>query len=281
MYSMVLMAALTTGTDLPDMGRRRGGGCGGGCYGGMAYGGCYGGCGGGYGGCYGGWGGGYGGCYGGWGGGYGGCYGGGYASGGCGGGYGGYVSGGCYGGSGLSWGGWGGGYSGHVWGGASPWMGGYAYSPMIYNNGTPVLAGNMNMVNPGTQSFFYNPGTANQGNEATIIVHLPDDANLTVDGQPTRSTSGTRTFLSPPLEPGKTYTYTLRAEINRDGRMREVKKNVDVRAGQSSDVTLDFGIRNRDDESNRPGAPNDEVIPNRERRTLPRDREPNPLPRDQ
>ncbi|HTU23483.1 MAG TPA: TIGR03000 domain-containing protein [Gemmataceae bacterium] len=39
MYSMVLMAALTTSVDLPDLGRR---GCCGGCYGGC-YGGCFGG----------------------------------------------------------------------------------------------------------------------------------------------------------------------------------------------------------------------------------------------
>lgn len=79
MYTMVLMAALTTGIDMPDRGGRRGGGCCG-CYGGMGYGGCYGGMGMGYGGCYGGMGRGYGGCYGGmgmgYGGGYGGCYGG-------------------------------------------------------------------------------------------------------------------------------------------------------------------------------------------------------------
>lgn len=49
MYSIVLMAALTTGVDVPDMGRR-GGCCGGGCYG-SCYGSCYGCCGGG---CYGG-----------------------------------------------------------------------------------------------------------------------------------------------------------------------------------------------------------------------------------
>lgn len=62
MYSMVLMAALTTGTELPDCGNR--GGCCGcyGGYGGYGWGGCYGG---GYG--WGGWGGGYGGGYG-WGG---------------------------------------------------------------------------------------------------------------------------------------------------------------------------------------------------------------------
>jgi uncharacterized protein (TIGR03000 family) len=73
MYSVVLMAALTSGSSAPDCHWR----CG--CYGGGYGYGCYGyGCYGGWGGGYGGWcsGGGYG-CYGGWGYGcYGGCYGG-------------------------------------------------------------------------------------------------------------------------------------------------------------------------------------------------------------
>src|SRR5262249_43122388 len=67
MYSVVLMAALATSGETPDLGRR------GGCHG------CRGGC---YGGCYGGYGWGCHGCYGGgyrYGGCYGGCYGGGYA----------------------------------------------------------------------------------------------------------------------------------------------------------------------------------------------------------
>lgn len=75
MYSVVLMAALTSGSATPDFGRR-GNGCYGGCYGcNGCYGGGYGwGRGhGGYGGCYGGYGGCYG-CYGGWSC-YGGCYG--------------------------------------------------------------------------------------------------------------------------------------------------------------------------------------------------------------
>jgi uncharacterized protein (TIGR03000 family) len=233
MYSMVLMAALTTGTDMPDLGRRggRGGGCCGGCYGG-----CYGG---GYGGCYGG---GYGGCYGG----MGGCYGGGY-------GRGGYA--------------WGGGYGGgYAWGGSYP-MTSYAYSPMTfgynngaplysgntalgYNYGTPMYGGNTPNVSPGTmQSFYYNPGMnlnqGNQGNQATIIVQLPADATLTVDGERTQSTSGTRVFVSPPLEPGKKYQYNLRAEVNRDGRRETTSRTVDVRAGQTSEVNIDFSDLNQ------------------------------------
>jgi len=96
MYSIVVMAALTTSGEAPDFGRR--GGCSGCSGGGYACSGCYGGCYGGgrhgRGGCSGCYGGGYGGCYGG----YGGCsggYGGGY--GGCSGGYGGGYGGGCYG----------------------------------------------------------------------------------------------------------------------------------------------------------------------------------------
>ncbi len=81
MYSVVLMAALTTGVDLPDRGGCRGG-CYGGCYGGRSgrRHGCHGCCGcyGCWGGCYGCWGGCYGGCYGCWGG----CYGGGMPMGG-------------------------------------------------------------------------------------------------------------------------------------------------------------------------------------------------------
>src|SRR5262249_53785060 len=103
--------------------------------------------------------------------------------------------------------------------------------------------------------------TTNQGNEATITVHLPADANLTIDGQPTNSTSDTRTFVSPPLKPGKTYTYTLRAETNRDGRPREVKKTVDVQAGRPTDVTLDFRTTNREDESIKSSTPDDEATP--------------------
>ena len=261
MYSMVLMAALTTATDMPDLGRRGGGGCCG-CYGGMSYGGCYGGMG--YGGCYGGRG--YGGCYGmGYGGG-GGCYGMGYG--------GGYTMGG--------WGGWGSGYSGYALSGRSPMIGNYASSPMIPGYATPLAAVNGAIVNPGmTRSFYSNLGVANQANEATLVVHLPENADLTIDGQQTQSRSSTRVFHSPPLEPGKTYTYSLRAETNRDGRFVTAKKTVEVRAGQRSEVTLNLtnarAINERDNRIAPEEKPREEIPPVRPRRTPPR--ESNPAPR--
>jgi uncharacterized protein (TIGR03000 family) len=204
MYSVVLMAALTTGVDVPDFGRRGGcHGCWGGCYG--CYGGCYGGC---WGGCRGGcWGGCYG-CWGGWGG-WGGCYGG------------------CYGGYAL--GGWGGG-----WGG----MGGYVYAPTVATYATPVLASaTLPSMNTVTSSMYYSPNT-NTNNRATIVVHLPANAKLSVDGKATNSTSNTRRFYSPPLEPGKDYHYVFRAEVERDGKPVPITKRVDVRAGETRDISL-------------------------------------------
>jgi len=238
MYSVVLMAALTTGIDMPDRGRGGCHGCGGGCYGmGMGYGGCRGG---GYG-----MGMGYGGCSG-MGMGWGGCYGMGMGYGGC---------------SGMGYGrGWGGGYGGYVMGGYSPIMSGYAYSPMMssWGMGTPVVsAGSM------SQSFYSN---ANAGNEATLIVHLPESASLSIDDQPMRQSAGTRVFTSPPLEQGKTYVYKITAEVNRNGHTVRDTKNVEVRAGQQSDVTMNFGSSNRGEEER--SEPIQEETPRRT--TIPR-----------
>jgi uncharacterized protein (TIGR03000 family) len=226
-------------------GRRRGGCCGGGggCHGG---GGCYGGgyggcCGSGYGGgCYGG---GYGGCSGGVI--YGSCSGGGY--GGCSGGYGGY-SGGCSGGG--YYGSLSGGYYGAmpIQGGyysAMPYEGGYSYSAPsgypIYSSGTIPSQGTYQYGWPfdaveGSNNYY----DSNSSAPATIVVSVPADAKLTFDGNATQSSDSVRTFTSPPLQPGKDYQYTLRAEVTRDGKKVERTREVNVRAGQTSQVNIDF-----------------------------------------
>jgi uncharacterized protein (TIGR03000 family) len=169
-----------------------------------------------------------------------------------------------YGWDGWGWGGWG--YSsypligGWVYGGY-PLIGGYAYSPVVSAWGWGVPAFSAGVVpNPElTRSSYYNPAsaippTANPANEATLIVHLPPQASLTIDDHPTLSRSDRRVFVTPPLEPGKTYTYTLRAEMNRDGRFVHETKTVEVKAGQISEVTLRFGNTSR--EELRPPTPN-------------------------
>ena len=63
---------------------------------------------------------------------------------------------------------------------------------------------------------------------------------LTIDGYAPRSTSGTRWFVTPPLEPGRAFHYELRAEVERGGKRLTQTREVAVRAGQQSEVTIQF-----------------------------------------
>jgi uncharacterized protein (TIGR03000 family) len=75
---------------------------------------------------------------------------------------------------------------------------------------------------------------------AILVVHLPDaKARLEVDGVPTRLPGAERRFESPPLEPGKTYTYTLTAfwEPNNYTKITRTRK-APVRAGQTTKVDM-------------------------------------------
>lgn len=145
--------------------------------------------------------------------------------GGCCGGYGGCCGGchGCWGGG--CWGG--GGYGGH---------GHHGYAMAGWDGGAPAYA-----MTPGTysyQSAYAMP--AGNGNEARIVVNVPAEARLTIDGNPTTSTSTERTFVTPPLTPGQEYHYTLAAQFERNGKPMTATKEVAVRPGQQTRVSLDF-----------------------------------------
>lgn len=73
---------------------------------------------------------------------------------------------------------------------------------------------------------------------ATIQVNLPADAKLSIDGAATTSTSAQRSFVSPTLEPGKDYYYTLKAEVVRDGKTLVATQRIQVRPGQTTPVNL-------------------------------------------
>jgi uncharacterized protein (TIGR03000 family) len=74
----------------------------------------------------------------------------------------------------------------------------------------------------------------------TLVIDLPADAKLTIEDQPMTSTSATRTFTSPALEFGKNYTYTLKAEIVREGKTLSTTREVKVKAGEDVRVSLDI-----------------------------------------
>lgn len=210
MYSVVLMMAVAGGSEAPDIGKHRGGGCEGyaaGC-------GCHGGGGGRHGllgGMLAGHRHGGGGCHGG---GYGGCSGGGYGMG----------SGGCSGGA--------------------TYGGGYPAGGMMAPGGrAPEDVKKMPKPEGGTggtggtkppEETNLTPATA----PATLIVSLPADAKLTIDDNATSSTTGRRVFVTPSLATGREYHYSLKAEVVRDGKPVVVSKVVAVRPGEQTEVSL-------------------------------------------
>jgi len=166
---------------------------------------------------------------------------------GCWGGYSGYGCGGCY-----------GGYSGYAYYGTGYYnpfgcygcYGGYAGWSCY---GTP-LPHHGQIVDPGVPVGPKTPKTeemplpkkkvddksgARVDNRARVLVQLPTDAKLFIDGQLMSSTSERRTFQTPDLIPGQTYFYDLKAEVVRDGRTVVESQRVTLRPGQV--VSAAFG----------------------------------------
>ena len=230
MYGMVLVMALSGAGKAPDCCflsccRPVYAGCyGGGCYGGGCYGGgCYGG------GCYGG------GCYGG------GCYGGGCYGGGC-------YGGGCYGGSCYGGGCYGGCYGGPAYAGGC--YGGVVVVP----HGTPMGpaggGGTPDKVPPPDKKPMNKPdGDKKPGEEgalgmlgsATVVVDLPAGAVFSFGDFTSKSTLTQRTITLSDMVPGREFTYTLRAEIVRDGKTLAATKTIKVAGGQNLHLAFDQG----------------------------------------
>lgn len=221
MYSIVLIAVMTAGTPAPGLGwNRQANG-----YDSYAYAGCLGNC---YGcaGCYGGCGGCngflgvrsffrdlFGGCRG--------CEGGCYGCMGC-------FGGPSYYGSGFSNG-------GMMFDGMTP---GYTMGAGIPITMTP---GQVPLMQPGPampQLMLPTPQTTESGaaNYATVVVTLPADAKLFIDGVLSTLDTAVRVFRTPELRPGVKYSYELKIAVDRGGKPQETTKIVDVEAGKTARV---------------------------------------------
>jgi len=77
---------------------------------------------------------------------------------------------------------------------------------------------------------------------ARIIVHVPADAKLTVDGVECPLASATRAFDTPRLQPGQQYYYTVTAEVTRDGKARTESKRIIFEAGSKIDVDFNLPV---------------------------------------
>jgi uncharacterized protein (TIGR03000 family) len=113
-----------------------------------------------------------------------------------------------------------------------------SYFTLTMNGAPPGAALSSSYSPPRVVTSWYPPAPSPA--PATLLVRLPADARLTIDGYAPRSASGTRWFVTPPLEPGRAFHYQLRAELERGGKRLTQMREVAVRAGQQTDVTIDF-----------------------------------------
>jgi uncharacterized protein (TIGR03000 family) len=147
---------------------------------------------------------------------------------------------------GWGWWGWPGWYDGW-WGWRRPWIwdsyyGGYVspdYS-YVYEEYPPEGYTTEEYAEPA-----YTEVPAYQteaGNVAHVTVVLPTpDAKLYFNDARMLAQGRTRTFNTPPLEPGEDYYYTVRVRWMENGKKVEKTRTLNVRAGQN--YTLDFTQR--------------------------------------
>ncbi|HEV3445217.1 MAG TPA: TIGR03000 domain-containing protein [Gemmataceae bacterium] len=96
---------------------------------------------------------------------------------------------------------------------------------------------------------------------AQVIVQLPADAKLTFDGHPTKSADAQRWFITPPLEFGKTFHYTLTADFRRGAEKVTLTKVIAVRAGQRTSVSLNAAGTAFSDEEPYPTSLSESGVP--------------------
>ena len=158
-------------------------------------------------------------------------------------------------------------YNAYPWSGAGVYTGGtgvYAYyAPFFYGSGIDVgLSVPYSTYTSYGPSMSGEPGNAYAGvlyqapvavatysrsaqstlivppaapsDRAVLSVQVPADATVWVQGAATKQTGTTREFISPPLDPGRDYTYTVKAQWKSGDQNVEQTQTVTVRAGDRS-----------------------------------------------
>ncbi len=133
-----------------------------------------------------------------------------------------------------------GGYGGY---GVYPYYGYSTYDPYAYD-GSAVTddTGYNGSYGSETPSYSYGsyavtPPAATDGS-ARVTVTVPAGARVTFDGTPTSSTGAVREFQSPPLTPGRRYSYEVRATWTENGKEVTQTQQVEVASGARASATF-------------------------------------------
>lgn len=126
--------------------------------------------------------------------------------------------------------------------GTVPYIGAPAFAP-AYINVRPVDGASIDTKPIPTKPLV----DSGNGNKASILVKVPAEAKVFIDSYQMKSTSMERLFTSPELEPGKSYYYTIRVVVDRDGKKFEESRRVLIRSGETSRLAFDSLDKSRDD----------------------------------
>ncbi len=71
-----------------------------------------------------------------------------------------------------------------------------------------------------------------------IGLRVPEDADVFIEGVKSKQTGAVREFVSPPLQPGLIYQYTVRARWKEKGKPVEQSQQVTVRSGSRTEMVF-------------------------------------------
>jgi uncharacterized protein (TIGR03000 family) len=82
---------------------------------------------------------------------------------------------------------------------------------------------------------YYRPATSTT---ATLLVNVPAESKVYLQDQQMTLTGPVRRYVSPSLTSGRDYVYTVRVEMERDGKLVSKTAEARVRAGAQVNVTV-------------------------------------------
>ncbi len=119
------------------------------------------------------------------------------------------------------------------------YYGGYGMN--YYDGSSGMLVAGTEMEVGQRQANYYDPAapqTAAREMPVYLDVRVPGNAEIVIEGEKTTQTGPRRLFISPPLAPGKNYTYELKVKWMQDGKEVNQTRTVPVTAGRRVLVDL-------------------------------------------
>ena len=145
---------------------------------------------------------------------------------------------------GRGYGGWGyGGWGYGGWGNGDAWP---TYEPAAVDVGQVIPAANYQSQYPPNGNLGAAAAPKVGPSPAVVQILLLDpNAELWLNGVKVQQTGQMRNFITPPLDPGKTYKYEIRAKWTQAGKPFEQTRMLTVEAGQQVGLNI-FGRSNEE-----------------------------------